>query len=206
MRRHARGQAAAHARVVAALEQRHHAPAAAVARARRRGVQKRARREPKVRVGEHHLRERVAREHGDGDPWNVKYARGGLVDLEFLCAYLLLRHAHRHPDILNPNTNLALRGLEAAGLLAPNTVAELIETGAVLRNAQALLRLCLSGGATGDSGVPEGLMALLARCVGAVNANAIEATLLDAEARVHHHYRDIIAGPAAALRPAEAPG
>jgi len=151
------------------------------------------------------MRERVAREHGDGDPWNVKYARGGLVDLEFLCEYLLLCHAHRHPDILNPNTDLALRGLEAAGLLAPNTVAELIETGAVLRNAQALLRLCLSG-ATGDSGVPEGLMALLARCVGAVNADAIEATLLNAEARVHRHYRDIIAGPATALRPTEAPG
>ena len=40
----------------------------------------------------------------------------------------------------------------------------------------------------------------------AVNADAIEATLLNAEARVHRHYRDIIAGPATALRPAEAPG
>ena len=149
------------------------------------------------------MRERVAREHGDGDPWNVKYARGGLVDLEFLCEYLLLRHAHGHPEILHPGTDEALRRLGAAGLLEPNIVDELIETGALLRNAQALLRLCLSG-SIGASGVPEGLMALLSRCLGAVDSNAIEGTLVDAEARVHRHYRDIVAGPAEALRPAEA--
>ncbi|MGH6719046.1 MAG: bifunctional [glutamine synthetase] adenylyltransferase/[glutamine synthetase]-adenylyl-L-tyrosine phosphorylase, partial [Alphaproteobacteria bacterium] len=46
------------------------------------------------------MRARVAAEHPAKGPWDVKYAPGGLIDVEFIAQYLQLRDAHRHPAML----------------------------------------------------------------------------------------------------------
>ena len=50
------------------------------------------------------MRARIFREHGSEDPWNLKHARGGLVELEFLAQFLKLRFAPEHPDLLTTGT------------------------------------------------------------------------------------------------------
>ncbi|MBP6117115.1 MAG: bifunctional [glutamate--ammonia ligase]-adenylyl-L-tyrosine phosphorylase/[glutamate--ammonia-ligase] adenylyltransferase [Neisseriaceae bacterium] len=51
---------------------------------------------------------------------NVKYARGGVVDVEFLVQYLILEHAHRHPHLTRNYGNIALLAMAAdAGLIDP---------------------------------------------------------------------------------------
>ena len=50
------------------------------------------------------MRERIAAEYPPGDPFDLKYARGGLVDLEFIAQYLQLLHAHDHPEVLAGGT------------------------------------------------------------------------------------------------------
>ncbi len=50
------------------------------------------------------MRGAIAKEKGDGERWDLKYAAGGLVDIEFIAQYLQLVHAHRaarHPRHLD---------------------------------------------------------------------------------------------------------
>ena len=53
-----------------------------------------------------------------GDLFDLKQGEGGLVDLEFLLQYLVLREAARHPALLGPRaTPLLVRALAQAGIL-----------------------------------------------------------------------------------------
>ena len=47
------------------------------------------------------MRRAIADEKGEGTRWDMKYAAGGLVDLEFIAQYLQLVHAADHPEILD---------------------------------------------------------------------------------------------------------
>src|SRR5262249_19339129 len=62
------------------------------------------------------MRRAIAAEKPEDDRWDIKYAAGGLVDLEFIAQYLQLVHAARLPDILATSTaavfdNAARRGV-----------------------------------------------------------------------------------------------
>src|SRR4029077_3990971 len=50
------------------------------------------------------MRAAIAKEKGDRERWDLKYAAGGLIDLEFIAQYLQLVHAHRLPEILDTST------------------------------------------------------------------------------------------------------
>ena len=54
------------------------------------------------------MRARMAKEHPGKSIWDIKHRRGGLVDIEFIAQYLILRHAALDPGILSPNTADAL--------------------------------------------------------------------------------------------------
>ncbi|MFX7052345.1 hypothetical protein ABTH91_20120, partial [Acinetobacter baumannii] len=50
------------------------------------------------------MRRAIAEDKGDSDRWDLKYVRGGLIDIEFVAQALQLVHAHKHPEILDTNT------------------------------------------------------------------------------------------------------
>ena len=83
------------------------------------------------------MRARIEKEHGTEDVWNVKYLRGGLVDIEFIAQYLQLLHAHTTPEVLSPNTGTALRQLAEAGALAADSADTLISALALWQRVQA---------------------------------------------------------------------
>ncbi len=49
--------------------------------------------------------------------FNIKTGRGGLVDVEFVAQYLLIRHGSQHPCVQSGNTLSALKALHEAHLL-----------------------------------------------------------------------------------------
>jgi glutamate-ammonia-ligase adenylyltransferase len=58
--------------------------------------------------------------------FDIKQSRGGIIDIEFLVQYLILRHAHRHPEITRWTDNVRLlQALNEAGIL-DNTTAYLL--------------------------------------------------------------------------------
>ncbi|MDO5638691.1 MAG: bifunctional [glutamate--ammonia ligase]-adenylyl-L-tyrosine phosphorylase/[glutamate--ammonia-ligase] adenylyltransferase [Neisseria sp.] len=63
------------------------------------------------------MREKMFPTH-PADDGNVKYARGGVVDVEFIVQYLILAYACEHPQLLDNYGNIALLNIAAdAGLI-----------------------------------------------------------------------------------------
>ncbi len=74
------------------------------------------------------MRDRIRREQkggrSGGEAFDLKQGRGGLVDIEFLVQYLVLRHARRHDALLAWTDNVRLiRTLNRVGVLDDDTAA-----------------------------------------------------------------------------------
>lgn len=69
------------------------------------------------------MREKMFATHPAVDD-NVKYARGGLVDVEFLVQYLVLAESEHEPKLLENYGNIALLGMAARRGLIDPTLAE----------------------------------------------------------------------------------
>ncbi len=66
------------------------------------------------------MREKMiaARDRSDDQSFDLKQGKGGIVDIEFIVQYYVLRWAHEHPEIIRSRSSLELLGaLEKAGLL-----------------------------------------------------------------------------------------
>jgi glutamate-ammonia-ligase adenylyltransferase len=151
------------------------------------------------------MRERMARERGGANRWDVKNLRGGLVDIEFIAQYLQLRHGHDRPEVLAPNTTDALVRLRDAGLLAAEDTATLLEAMHLWRNVQGVLRLSF-GEAQDEAALSEGSRSLLARSCGAGDFDALSSTIDETAARAYRVFQTLIEQPAAALAPPGDPG
>lgn len=69
------------------------------------------------------MREKMFATHPPAEG-NVKYARGGVVDVEFIVQYLVLAHARRHAELLDNYGNIALLDIAArCGLIDENLAA-----------------------------------------------------------------------------------
>ncbi len=69
------------------------------------------------------MREKMFPTHPPADS-DVKYARGGVVDVEFIVQYLILAHSHQHPELLDNYGNIALLNIAADCGLIDKTLAE----------------------------------------------------------------------------------
>ena len=145
------------------------------------------------------MRHRHADEHSASNVWQVKYLRGGLVDCEFICQYLQLRHAHEHPDILDTGTVTAYKKLAAAGLIDRKMADDLIEATRLWRRLQGLLRITLGNESVPDQ-FPPPLRATLTAAAGTVDFAALEAKVTETAERVFGYYNQLIEEPAEALR------
>lgn len=68
-----------------------------------------------------HMREKMFATH-PADNHNVKYARGGVVDLEFIVQYIILSQSHACPALLHNYGNIALLRMAAEhGLISADT-------------------------------------------------------------------------------------
>ena len=67
--------------------------------------------------------------------FNLKKDHGGITDIEFIVQYLILRHAHQHPDLVKWSDNIRqLASLEQHGLLSKAQEETLATTYRTLRN------------------------------------------------------------------------
>ena len=146
------------------------------------------------------MRRRIEAERPAQSPWDIKYLRGGLIDIEFIAQYLQLRHAHSHPEILETNTSAALDELSKAGLIDTESAHRLIDTLRLLRRVQGLLRLTVDVDFKPEA-APEGLRRALAATAGAVDFDALKTHLHDSASEAHRLFEELIDGPAAALPP-----
>ncbi|GAB2890378.1 bifunctional [glutamate--ammonia ligase]-adenylyl-L-tyrosine phosphorylase/[glutamate--ammonia-ligase] adenylyltransferase [Uliginosibacterium flavum] len=58
-----------------------------------------------------------------GEGFELKHDAGGLIDVEFIVQFLVLAHAHAHPELTENKGNIALLGRAAAAGLIPEDLA-----------------------------------------------------------------------------------
>ncbi len=109
-------------------------------------------------------------------PWDLKFTRGGLVDIEFIAQTLQLLEAHRAPHILHRNTVAALNGLAQARVLAADEAIALMAAADLEIALMQVLRIAVDGEFDAVAATP-GLKALLARAGGEADFATLEAAL-----------------------------
>jgi [glutamine synthetase] adenylyltransferase / [glutamine synthetase]-adenylyl-L-tyrosine phosphorylase len=129
------------------------------------------------------MRTAIAKEKGDGDPWDLKYAAGGLIDIEFIAQYLQLIHGATAPEILDTSTARVLEKTARAGLLKPEDSAILRPAVQLFHDLTQILRLCLPG--PFDPKLSNaGVLGLLARAADLPDFPALHAHVLETQRQV----------------------
>ena len=145
------------------------------------------------------MRARMDAEHKSDFVWDIRYLRGGLLDLEFIVQSLQLRHAHAHPEILSTNAWKALNNLAEARLLAASHAETLLHAVDLWQALQTILHLTIEGdlGRGREGEVPAALQIHLAKLGGAIDFAEVEEKIRDTAARVYEVFRSLIEEPAA---------
>jgi glutamate-ammonia-ligase adenylyltransferase len=137
------------------------------------------------------MRQAIAKEKDDGTPWDLKYAAGGLVDLEFIAQYLQLVHAAPRPEILDTSTARVLDKAWRFGLLPAENADVLRPAARLYHNLTQVLRLALPGAFDPKTAGP-GLLGLLCRAADLPNFAALDAHLTDTQQRVRATFNRIL--------------
>jgi [glutamine synthetase] adenylyltransferase / [glutamine synthetase]-adenylyl-L-tyrosine phosphorylase len=137
------------------------------------------------------MRGAIASEKGDGDIWNLKYAAGGLVDIEFIAQYLQLVHAAAMPEILDTSTARTLEKAARLGVLEPEDDAVLRPAVRLFHDLAQILRLCLPR-AFDPKTAGTGVLALLARAADLPDFPALTAHVEETERQVRECFVRIL--------------
>ena len=89
------------------------------------------------------MRTRMERELGRGKKgvYDIKYGRGGTVDVEFAVQYLQLTNGHAHPEVLTTDATLALKALAGAGVISGGDSDALTSSYIFLRELESKIRI-----------------------------------------------------------------
>jgi glutamate-ammonia-ligase adenylyltransferase len=139
------------------------------------------------------MRRAIAQEKGEDDPWELKHAAGGIVDIDFIAQYLQLVHARDKPDILSVNTLDVIDHAPRLGVM-PHAEAEVLRAaGRLYHDLTQILRLCVS-----DKFDPktagDDLLRIMARAGDAPDFSALQAQIRETQAEVRRVFNAVVEG------------
>ena len=137
------------------------------------------------------MRAAIAKEKGDTNPWDLKYAIGGLVDIEFIAQYLQLVHAAATPGILDTSTARMLEKVARAGVLKPEDATALRPAVLLFHELTQILRLCLPGVFYPQT-ASAGVLSLLARAADLPDFPALQAHVVETQRQVRECFVRIL--------------
>lgn len=139
------------------------------------------------------MRRAIAQEKGEDDVWDLKYAAGGMVDIDFIAQYLQLVHAHEAPDILHVNTLSALDNATRLGLLAQADAEVLRPAARLYQNLTQILRLCVSEKFNPDT-AGDDLLRVMVRAGDAPDFSSLQARVKETQSDVRAIFNRLIGG------------
>jgi [glutamine synthetase] adenylyltransferase / [glutamine synthetase]-adenylyl-L-tyrosine phosphorylase len=139
------------------------------------------------------MRRAIALEKGEDDIWDLKYAAGGIVDIDFIAQYLQLVHAAGKPDILDVSTLHVLDNAARLGVL-PQSSAEVLRSATRLyHDLTQILRLCVSERFKPETS-GEDLLRVMARAGDAPDFSSLEARVKETQTEVRRVFGEIVEG------------
>jgi len=139
------------------------------------------------------MRRAIALEKGEGDVWDLKYAAGGMVDIDFAAQYLQLVHAAEKPDILDVSTLHVLDNAARLGVLAASSAEILRAATHLYHDLTQILRLCVSERFKPES-AGEDLLRVMARAGDAPDFSSLQARVRETQAEVRRVFFEIVEG------------
>ena len=139
------------------------------------------------------MRRAVAQEKGEDDLWDLKYAAGGLTDIDFIAQYLQLVHAHEKPDILDVSTLIVLDNAERLGVLERSAADILRSAARLYHDLTQILRLCVIDRFNPETS-GEDLLRLMARAGDAPDFSSLQARVKETQAEVRRVFRTVVEG------------
>ena len=137
------------------------------------------------------MRMRLDKERPAKSPWELKEARGGLFDIEFIVQGLQLVHGTAHPTLLSVNTLEALGKLLAFSVIDMNVGERLKKAAELYQSLTQILRLTIDG-AFQPSEASESLRALIARAAGVTSFDEVEDLLRAVESDVREIFTKLV--------------
>ena len=139
------------------------------------------------------MRRAVALEKGEDDVWDLKYAAGGTVDIDFIAQYLQLAHAAKKPGILDVSTLQVLDNAARLGVL-PQSAAEILRAATRLyHDLTQILRLCVTEKFKPET-AGEDLLRVMARAGDAPDFSSLEARVRETQTEVRRVFGEIVEG------------
>jgi [glutamine synthetase] adenylyltransferase / [glutamine synthetase]-adenylyl-L-tyrosine phosphorylase len=139
------------------------------------------------------MRRAVALEKGEDDLWDLKYAAGGLTDIDFIAQYLQLVHAHAKPDILDVSTLAVLDNAERLGVLERSAADILRSAARLYHDLTQILRLCVNERFKPET-AGEDLLRLMARAGDAPDFSSLQARVKETQNEVRRMFRAVVEG------------
>jgi glutamate-ammonia-ligase adenylyltransferase len=137
------------------------------------------RRDPgEVYAGVAAMRDLVSAEKGEGDGWDLKLARGGLLDLDFLAQAFTLAHGRDLHALVGASTPVVLGEAGAAGLLSAPSARVLADAYRLFDDLHHWQRLTLGDRPAGGE-IPAAVLKRLATLAGLPDAERLKAHLED---------------------------
>jgi glutamate-ammonia-ligase adenylyltransferase len=137
------------------------------------------------------MRRAIALEKSEDERWDLKYAAGGLVDLEFIAQHLQLVHAAALPEILDTSTAGVLDNAARLGVLSVEDAEVLRPAIRLYHDLTQILRLCLPGPFDPKT-AGAGLLGLLARAADVPDFATLEAHVAETQGRVRRCFERIV--------------
>jgi [glutamine synthetase] adenylyltransferase / [glutamine synthetase]-adenylyl-L-tyrosine phosphorylase len=137
------------------------------------------------------MRRAIALEKGERDIWDLKYAAGGMVDIDFIAQYLQLVHAADKPDVLDVSTLHVLDNAARLGVL-PQAAAEVLRSAARLyHDLTQILRLCVTERFKPETS-GEDLLRVMARAGDAPDFSSLEARVKETQTEVRRVFLALV--------------
>jgi glutamate-ammonia-ligase adenylyltransferase len=137
------------------------------------------------------MRRAIALEKGEDDIWDLKYAAGGMVDIEFIAQYLQLVHAEERPEILSVNTLGVLDSAVRLGVLPLSAVEVLRPAARLYHDLTQILRLCVNGKFRPET-AGEDLLRVMTRAGDAPDFSSLEARVRETQSEVRRVFVSLI--------------
>jgi glutamate-ammonia-ligase adenylyltransferase len=147
------------------------------------------------------MRRAIAMEKGEDDLWDLKYAAGGLLDIDFIAQYLQLVHAADMPEIRDVSTLHVIDHAAHLGVLPQSDLDILRPAARLYHDLTQILRLCVSDRFKPDT-AGDDLLRVMARAGDAPDFSSLEARVKETQAEVRRVFNSVMGMPPAGAAPA----
>lgn len=137
------------------------------------------------------MRERIAKEKGSNNIWNIKQVRGGLIDLEFICQFLQLCHGHAHPQIITNNISQSFLAMKQTGIVSDDDIHKLVSASESYSSLIQMIRLCTQKGFNPET-AGEGLKQRLAKSLNLPSFLILSETLTLTQSEVRNIFHKLL--------------